>query len=184
MSIGSFAFGLVALLWSACMGWAVAGWEATITLTSDVQETRSIQLVWGVDVSALDGLDAMDIPVPPPGQGCVLDAAFRTGDPDFPRLTKDIRQRTDAGPWDVGVGSDTADFTLSWDVSGVPADLSVTLGIGSIFVDMHWEDFLHLPQGTYALTLTVADHRTAASTARSARGCILTWAGLRRMVGY
>ena len=102
-------------------------WQVTVTVTSSDPALQAAEIIFGVDPVATDGfdrgIDAAGNLVPGGMETTPYLNAFFHGERIFKR---DIRQD---GPWTLIVQTNR-DFTLSWDVSEVPADVSITLDAG------------------------------------------------------
>ncbi len=157
--------------------WA-AGWEATVTVMSEKQETVPIQLTFGVDSAALDWLDRMDAVLPPAGRGSILDAAFTIRDPDFPRLIKDIRKAGRIHQWQLEIQANTADLILTWDVSEIPAGEFVFLEIDNHIIEMQRSSTLHLGAGIHRLRITMVNRQGTTSVVNRGKQR-LTWGYIR-----
>ena len=102
-------------------------WTASITVENfDPMRPETKNVSFGVNPDATDGIDpGLDViaelpPVPSPGQP-YLNVGF--AGPGLTYFSTDIRP---AGPWWLIVGSSDK-FTISWDISAVPADISLVM---------------------------------------------------------
>jgi len=101
-------------------------WEVPVTITSAEPDLQA-EVIFGIDPAATDGfdrgIDAAGNLVPGGMEATPYLNAFFHGERIFRR---DIRQD---GPWKLVIQTNRA-CTLSWDVSEVPADVSITLDAG------------------------------------------------------
>ena len=101
-------------------------WLATMTATSNNLDIQPQTLQFGMASEATDnyddGLDSAAPPAPHPPIG--LDVYFSGSQGFFHRLLADFRTDSPSAKYDFRVRADQHDFTLSWDLSQLPAEFS------------------------------------------------------------
>ena len=133
-------------------------WIANITYTSG---TLIQNLTFGTNESGSDGYDAgLDNPAPPAPPGGGYDSYFSINDPLFDRLYGDMRFIINATNrekvWSLFILSKNNDMVLTWDISGVPGDISCTLNDSNHDYDMRQVPSVTLTKSIsyYPVTIT------------------------------
>ena len=145
--ISVLIFGITAL----SFGQVSNKWKASITITSD---SKSCTAYFGTHPAATDGFDTSlgdynDIPLPP-GFNEALRAIFVIEGLD---LYQDIRP---IGTWTLSVTSQKP-FSLSWNISEVPENISLSLNLNGTVIDMRQQSSIEgLPSGTHTYTISGA----------------------------
>jgi len=132
---------------SASVATKTPDWQGKIKLVEDGKSPVQ-ELCFGVDTEASDGIDTMDVLMPPE-----LDNSFVphiAGDAIF---SKSIKKRADIVTWQLKLGSVTENTKVSWDISGIPSSISLTLINGINRVDMRKDKNINLPKGEHTLIL-------------------------------
>jgi PKD repeat protein len=133
-------------------------WSATINYTAG---TLVQNLTFGTNLAGTDQYDAgLDTLTPPSPPGARNEYYFSITDPLFDQLTKDIRYIVNATHrqrnWTLIVLSQDTDMCLSWNLSGVPQNLSYTMNVANHTYDMKQSISVSLPKssGDYTATIT------------------------------
>ena len=145
---------------------AHAQWTATLTANSNNAGVNNQTVTFGVDAVASAGFDVgVDTPAaPPPPPPVLLDTFFPISAGFITRLSTDIRAAADSITWTYNLRADQDGGTLSWDVSTVPANLSLTLTPqGEPGIDMQTQNSIPFPVNpipgvlaVYTITATVS----------------------------
>jgi len=154
--LGTFAI-VITATWAVQDAQAAETWTASLTATSNDPLAQTILLQFGVAPSATDGFDiGLDLPAPPaPPSGIKLNAYFLCSHQFVKQLKTEIRKSVDTVNWQLSVRADSDGFALNWDISNIPAALSVMMGIGEESIDMRKLSSRSFSSGTYTLTITV-----------------------------
>jgi hypothetical protein len=154
LSFASFTiiFGLVL---AVAVVQAQTSWTVPISINnSDPMRPQTTNVSFGVNPSAADGIDNLDVvtvfpPAPSPGQP-YLNAGF--AGPGLSYLSTDIRP---APPWKLIVAS-SGPLTLSWNTASVPVDmpLSMVSSDGKI-IDMKALSSASFNAGSYSMVIKV-----------------------------
>ncbi len=154
--LGAFVI-VIAATWAVQDAQAEENWTASLTATSNDPLAKTILLQFGVAPSATDGFDiGLDLPAPPaPPDAIKLNAYFLCSHQFVKQLKTDIRKSVDPVNWQLSVRADINGFALSWDISNIPAALSVMTDIGEQSIDMRELSSRSFSSGTYSLTITV-----------------------------
>ncbi len=158
-------FLLVLLLMGIILAAANAQWTATIKAERS-NTTQSQTRTFGVAEGAIDGEDEFDEATPPaPPFPITLDTAFFIPADPF-RLSKDIRGPANSITWEYNLRADAIGNpdggTLSWVVSTVPANVSLTLTPqGEANINMREQNSIAFLAGNnitrvYTITATVS----------------------------
>jgi hypothetical protein len=123
----------------------------------DPRKPESRNVSFGVNPNATNGIDAaldqtiIIPPAPSPGQPYLNVGFAVTGSMIY--LSTDIRP---AEPWKLIVGSSDM-FTISWDVSAVPADLPLVIDSSDVgIIDMKATSSVEFPEkGSYSMIIKV-----------------------------
>jgi hypothetical protein len=131
-----------------------AEWSVPMEATTET-EGNNPNLEFGTRTSATDGYDnGIDVGHPPLGPGVTFNAYFSIVHPLFPQLDKDYRGEADSIVWTLEVESPSEQIDLTWNVSVVPANISLGLTGTGIDIDMKAAASTVLEAGTYSLTIT------------------------------
>jgi hypothetical protein len=154
--LGAFVI-VIAATWAVKGAQAAETWTASLTATSNDPLAETILLQFGVAPNATDGFDlGLDLPAPPaPPSSIKLNAYFLCSHQFVKQLKTDIRKSVDTVNWQLSVRADSDGFALNWDISNIPAALTVMMGIGEEFIDMRNLSSRSFSSGTYSLTITV-----------------------------
>ncbi len=138
---------------------ALAGpteWSVPMTAMT-ATEGSNLNLELGTNAGATDDYDSgLDVPHPPPGPAVTFDAYFSITDPLFSQLDKDYQASADSIQWTLHLESSSEDITLIWDISGLPADYSLTLSGAGPDIDMKAIPSTVLGTGIHSLTIIAA----------------------------
>ncbi len=148
---------VIAAAWAVQNAQAAETWTASLTATSNDPLAKTILLQFGVAPNATDGFDiGLDLPAPPaPPSAIKLNAYFLCSHQFVKQLKTEIRKSVDTVNWQLSARADINGFALSWDISNIPAALSVMMSIGEESVDMRNLSSRSFSSGTYSLTITV-----------------------------
>ena len=142
-------------------------WYVPIT-TETATEGSNPNLGFGTNESATDGFDSgLDVPHPPTSPGATFDAYFIIPEshPIFGNsMDVDYRTPADEINWTLYATSSTETIDITWDSTGVPADVMLTMdtnGDGVADVNMVTENSTSLPAGTYEIIINAKRDKTA-----------------------
>ncbi len=101
-------------------------WSASLQITSTDVELDPQIIQFGMADQASDDFDhGLDTVAPPAPQSPIkLDAYLSNADDLFSRLLADYRSNSQVAEYNLHIRADQTDFTLSWDLSQLPNELS------------------------------------------------------------
>jgi len=147
------ALASVLLLAGAAAAGTPSEWHVPLTAAT-VSSGSNPNLEFGTEAGASDRLDVgIDVPHPPPPPGATLDAHFISADTLFPELDKDYRAPAESIRWTLSVQSSAQAVVLSWDSTGVPADVELRLTGPGLDTNMKAAGNTTLAAGTHSLTI-------------------------------
>jgi len=179
--IGSALFTIIFILVIATSAvQAQVTWTASITANSSDTRLPTPRIVtFGINPNSTNGVDIdldvkTDLPPPPFGDQPYLNIGF--AGPGLTYLSTDIRPSI---PWKLIVDSGKS-FLLSWDVSAVPADVSLSLnpGDGTPPIDMKEISSNIFPAGLYSMIITTPAQITKVEPATGGKGTEITVEGI------
>lgn len=139
-------------------------WSVPINATTITQGSNT-NLRFGINIMASDSFDSgIDIPHPPPGPGAEFDGYFSIIDALFTQLDRDYRAPADLIKWSLRLKSNIEQILLTWDITGVPVNVSLRITGNRLDIDMKSISGTTLPAGIYSLIITATEIPTQTPT--------------------